>query len=236
MTDLSELKFFATHPHECSYLDDKEATTVFIDPKASIDRKLYSSLSDFGFRRSGQHVYKPHCETCNACIPIRVKVSDFQFSRSQKRCLKYNDDLHFEQVETIANDECFALYEHYIATRHADGDMYPATFDQFHNFLGEAFGTTRYLTFRIENKLACVAVSDELERGLSAIYTFFDTALPNKRSLGRFAVLKQIELAQAMSLDYVYLGYWIKHCQKMSYKTDYRPFEVFINNQWVTVK
>jgi arginine-tRNA-protein transferase len=226
------LQLFATHPHPCSYLPDLEATTIFIDPEAEIDINAYSQLSESGFRRSGTHIYRPHCEGCQACISVRVPVKDFTPTRNQKRCLKQNSDLDIVVVNDIDTDEHYQLYQHYIDKRHRDGDMYPASREQYQGFLGSAWGATRYLEMRLDGVLIGVAVSDQIDNALSAIYTFFDCA-HDKRSLGRFAVLHQIERAKTLNLDYLYLGYWIKQCDKMSYKSQYRPLEVLVGQEWL---
>lgn len=233
MADLSTLKLFTTHPHPCSYLDDKEATTLFIDPETHVDAELYSRLSEYGFRRSGQHIYRPRCGRCQACIPIRIPVKLFSYNRKQKRCWRRNQDLKVTVVKDIDTPEHYQVYDDYIRERHADGDMYPPSPQQYRDFLSSQWGTTEYIEFRDGPRLIAVAVSDRLDHGLSAIYTFF---APNEtaRSLGTYAVLYQIERAATLGLSYVYLGYWIKQCQKMRYKSDYRPFQLFINNGWVT--
>lgn len=231
--DISTIKLYSTHEHPCSYLDDRAATTVFVDPTLALDAHIYSELSDYGFRRSGGHIYRPHCLQCQACIPVRVPVASFRASRAQKRCLKRNADLYTQESPTINTDEHYRLYQRYIEARHADGDMYPPSREQYEEFLSSQWGVTRYIEMRSseDNTLIAVAVCDQLDQGLSAIYTFFD---PDQgyRSLGVYAVLVQIREAQDQKLPYVYLGYWIRQCQKMSYKTQYRPLEMFINNRW----
>lgn len=231
--DVSSLKLYATHEHPCSYLRNKMATTVFIDPDAEINKKSYSELSDFGFRRSGKHIYRPHCRLCQACVPVRIPVASLRQSRSHKRCLKRNSDAELRIVPTIQTDEHYALYERYIVGRHSDGDMYPPSRDQFHDFLSSEWGTTRYLEWRTDGKLLAVAVTDELEQGLSAIYTFYDPD-QDDRSLGTFAILQQTEMARRLNLPYVYLGYWIKECEKMRYKTRFKPLQMYVNNHWLT--
>ncbi len=235
MTDLSRIKLFATHPHSCSYLDDQESTTVFVDPATEMDVDLYSRLSEYGFRRSGNHLYRPKCQHCQACIPIRIPVKQFKPSRNQKRCLKLNCDLEMVDVSSIDNDECYALYEKYITLRHNDGDMYPPSRKQYSEFLSSEWGATHYLQYRRDGKLIAVAVTDVLDHAVSAIYTFFDPE-EDKRSLGRFCILSEIRWAESLGLEYLYLGYWIKRCQKMSYKIDYRPFQLMINNNWISVR
>lgn len=233
MKDISTLKLYATHEHPCSYLSDKAATTVFVDPNAAIGAEAYSELSDYGFRRSGQHVYRPHCKSCQACIPVRIPVSSFKPNRSQKRCLKRNSDLTMSCVEHINSEAHYQLYDRYISERHHDGDMFPPSRQQYSEFLSSEWGITRFLEFRRKDDLIAIAVCDQLTNGISAIYTFFNPD-ETQRSLGTYAVLQQIELAKQWQLPYVYLGYWIKDCGKMNYKSQYRPLQMYVNQQWIT--
>ena len=232
---ISKLKLYTTHEHPCSYLPGRLATTVFIDPDADVNRSVYSELSDFGFRRSGQHIYKPHCQSCQACIAVRLPVATFRWRRTYRRTLQRNSDLQMRAVNSIDSDEHYRLYERYIEQRHSDGDMYPPSRDQFQEFLSAQWQSTQYLEFRVEatGQLLGVAVTDQLDQGLSAIYTFFepDTAA---RSLGTYAILQQLLLAERNGLPYVYLGYWIKDCAKMRYKHAFRPLELYINHHWLT--
>ncbi len=234
MTALSDLRVFATHPHPCSYLEDEQATTLFIDPETSIDSTTYSQLADIGFRRSGPHIYRPHCHSCKACVPARVPVDTFKPSRRQRRIINRNKDLKVIEIDDIAAPSCYELYERYINMRHQDGDMYPPSYEQYISFLTDDMGITQYYGFTLDEQLVAVAVTDKMDNGLSAIYTFFDPDM-DKRSLGVYGVLWQIQQAKAFGLEYLYLGYWIKECRKMSYKTDYRPLQLFLNNRWLTL-
>jgi arginyl-tRNA--protein-N-Asp/Glu arginylyltransferase len=229
----SEIKLFATHPHPCSYLSEQEATTVFIDPNMPMNRQLYSQLSDCGFRRNGQHVFKPHCTHCKACIATRLPVAQFTPNRTQRRLLRRNQDITQQRLAHIDDDTVYRLYENYICQRHPDGDMHPPDREQYLSFLSDEWNTTRYLGFYLADKLIAVAVMDQLVQGLSAVYTFFDTSEP-QRSLGSWAILQQIALAQQMQLDYLYLGYWIKESPKMAYKGLFQPLEILRDGQWVS--
>ena len=229
------VKFFSTTAHPCSYLEGEQAITLFADPKSRMDGRLYSELSDLGFRRSGNYVYRPHCNHCNACVPVRIPVGRFQPNRQQSRVWKRNADLVVQAVPAAFHEEHYALYERYITKRHSDGDMYPPSEEQFNSFLTSEWSDTRFYEFRAGEKLVAVAVCDMLEEGLSAVYTFFD---PDEaaRSLGAFAILWEIEETRRLGLSSLYLGYWIKHCQKMNYKIAYRPIELLINNEWLTAR
>lgn len=231
MTDLSTLRFFRTPAHACSYLEDRHASTLFVDPQAELSPELYSELSLLGFRRSGDYLYRPHCDGCSACIPARVRVDDFVSRRRHRRILRRNEDLTVTREPARFSLELYRLYARYIDQRHGDGDMYPPSEEQFNNFLTCNWLDTRFYCFREEGILRAVAVTDPLDDGLSAIYTFFDPDLP-ERSLGVMALLWQIQHCQEQGLPYLYLGYWIRQCQKMSYKSQYRPLEVLARGQW----
>lgn len=234
MTQWAELRVFATRPHPCSYLPDQRATTLFVDPAAPMDTTLYSELSSAGFRRSGPHVYRPHCAHCQACVSVRIPVDEFRPSRSQRRLLRRNQDLEVTPIDDLEDPQYYQLYERYIDARHYDGDMYPPSQDQFHAFLTREWDATRFYAFRDPQRLLAVAVVDQLNDGLSAIYTFYDPD-PDiaARSLGTFAVLWQIHLARQLGLHAVYLGYWIRECRKMSYKLNFQPIELLLNDHWV---
>lgn len=232
MTDLSTLKLFATQPHACSYIEGEQATTVFVDPEAKIDIPLYSQLSLLGFRRSGAHLYRPQCASCQSCMSCRIPVALFKPNRSQRRCWQKNQGINIDTVERIDTPEHYSLYSRYIESRHQDGDMYPPSEEQYKAFLTSEWGSTRYLEFRLNGELIGVSVCDYLEDGLSAVYTFYLPHLP-ERSLGKFAILAQIYRARELGLSYVYLGYWIKQCEKMNYKIQYRPLELLINRRWM---
>jgi arginine-tRNA-protein transferase len=224
--------FFLTPTHPCSYLDRADAQTIFMDPRRIITRETYQTLSDHGFRRSGSHLYRPQCASCSACVPIRVPTERFIASRSQRKILKRNSDLRIEVEEAQFTKRHYLLYERYINQRHSDGDMYPATEDQFQSFLLSTWSSSIFLSIYEDKRLISVAVTDQLPQGLSAIYTFFEPT-EIRRSLGVLSVLKQIALCQSRDLPYLYLGYWIKDSEKMSYKTNYRPTQLFINDRWV---
>lgn len=233
-SSLRDLKVYTTYPHSCSYLRDQEATTLFVDPRQPVDQKLYSKLSVMGFRRSGNHIYRPHCSHCNACIPARIPIDTFEPRRGQKRTWQRNQDLRVINADDISDDAAFDLYHRYISLRHSDGDMYPPDREQYQAFLNSVWDCTRYYRFYDKGRLIAVAVVDKLEDGLSAIYTFFDP-MADRRSLGVYAILWEVEQAREMGLDYLYLGYWIRDCQKMSYKADYRPLQVYVNSRWTTL-
>lgn len=234
ISDLESLQFYQTQEHPCSYLYGEAARTVFLNPQQKIDNAVYSQLSEFGFRRSGQHIYKPMCHHCHACIPLRVPVESFTPSRKQKRTLKKNSDLSIKSVKTIDTDEHYTLYRRYIEQRHADGDMYPPTREQYTSFLTGEWGSVNFYEFKKDGRLLAVSVADVMDNGISAIYTYFDP-YSTKRSLGRFVILSLLDIAKKKNLPAVYLGYWIKSSPKMHYKSEYRPLEILIDDRWLRV-
>ena len=229
---LNELQYYITPPHDCSYLKNKSARMVFLDPAQRIDVVNLSELSRMGFRRSGDFVYRPECHLCRQCLSSRVPVHDFQMNSQQKKAWKRNQDLNMRIVKTQdATQQHYELYEQYIIQRHADGDMFPPSFDQFEKFLIHSCAQSFFLELWQDNRLISVSTCDLLDDGLSAVYTFFDPK-EQRRSLGVFAILKQIEYVKSLGLDYVYLGYWVPHSNKMNYKAQYTPLELLLDGQW----
>lgn len=228
------IRLFKGPEHACGYLDDKIAVSVFADPSLLLNNNLYSELSRQGFRRSGGHVYRPHCSGCSACWAYRVLTEEFKPSKSQRRVLRNNNqfEVSFESADCLEED--YELYEHYITHRHKDGDMYPPSKRQYSDFLFSDWCDTALLKVRDNGKLIAVICLDVMDDGLSAVYSFFDTA-PQYKSLGVFVILKTIEQCQKFRLPYCYLGYYVKGCQKMDYKIKYKPAEVFRNKRWLSL-
>ena len=232
---ISSVRLFRTSPHPCSYKDSEQAATVFVDPDLAIDKPHNSKLSDLGYRRSGAHLYRPDCDFCQACISCRVPVAEFQFNRSQRRILRRNESLRMVEKSDLTDEIAYGLYRRYINQRHLDGDMFPASLEQYEAFIKTKMVDTRFFLFYEQDELLAVSVVDFLEQGLSAVYTFFDPD-QSQRSLGNFAILWQITKCQELGLPYLFLGYWIKGCGKMEYKSKFRPLEMLINGRWVLAK
>ncbi len=231
--DLATLRFYQTTAHDCSYLDGQQAATVFMDPEQPLTATLYSRLITAGFRRSGTHLYRPACAQCQACISCRVRVREFIPGKRFKRIWRRNLDVVSRELSArdLDSPEFYELYARYITLRHADGDMFPPSREQFASFIQASTPTSHFHAFYTQEQLIAVCILDELDHGLSAMYTFFAPELP-ERSLGVYVILWQIEKARRLNLPYLYLGYWIKDCDKMRYKTEYRPLELLIANRW----
>ncbi|OGT78252.1 MAG: arginyltransferase [Gammaproteobacteria bacterium RIFCSPLOWO2_02_FULL_56_15] len=231
MTMSRKLAFYATPPHVCNYLPGQEAVTLFADPQFPKNPRVYAALADCGFRRSGEHLYVPHCHTCHQCIPVRVPVARFSASENQERTLRRNRGLAIHRLPAEFNDEHFALYRRYINSRHSGGGMDNPSEKTYMEFLTSSWSQTWFYEMRLDERLVCVAVADFMVNAMSAVYTFFDTGFA-RYSPGKFAILHEISEARRLGFDWLYLGYWIRNCNKMTYKTDYQPLEYFYNNGW----
>jgi len=225
------IRLFRTSLHQCSYKESEKAATVFVDPELLIDKRLNSKMSDLGYRRSGAHLYRPDCDHCSACISCRVPVFDFVFSRRHRRVMKQNSCLSVVEQTDFSSEMVFDLYRRYVDKRHRGGEMFPASDEQFRAFIKTKAVDTRFFLFYENQELLAVSVVDLLERGLSAVYTFFEPDLP-KRSLGNFVILWQINKCRELGLPYLYLGYWVKGCRKMEYKSKFRPLEILTYGNW----
>lgn len=226
-----DLLFYASPPHECSYLPEREAVTLFADPHRPMSRSLYTALADFGFRRSGKYVYRPRCPGCEACRPVRIPVAGFSPNRSQRRTLKRNRDLSITRVAPAFSQEHYELYLRYIRQRHPGGGMDVDDPERYMEFLACDWAESWFVEFRLGGELLAVAVIDRLGDGLSAVYTFYAPEEAG-RGLGTLAVLWQLEEARRQGLNWLYLGYWIEQSPKMAYKGRFRPLEMLEHGRW----
>lgn len=225
------LALYLSAPHACSYLADCRSQSLFADPNAPMSVTLYSHLLRQGFRRSGHHVYAPHCEHCRQCVSVRIPVAEFAPRRNHRRVLRDNPDVELIERPAAFDAEHFALYQRYTQARHEDGEMAKASSTEYMRFLCSDWCETRFLELRVQQRLLAVAVTDVTDDGLSAVYTFFDPEMQAK-SPGTLAILRQIELARVRRRPYLYLGYWIQDSRKMAYKGRFRPLELWRDGAW----
>jgi arginyl-tRNA--protein-N-Asp/Glu arginylyltransferase len=228
---IQRLQFYLTAPYPCSYIDGLEARSQVASPANLIDTPMFSELARMGFRRSGLYVYRPRCDGCGACVPARIPVETFKPRRSQRRCLTRNADLRIVAKPLVFDEAHYRLYRRYQSMRHHGGGMDRDDREQYRGFLLSSRVDSMLLEFSLGDDVVMVSLVDRLLDGLSAVYTFFEPAMP-KRGLGVFNILTQIEWTQRMGLDYAYLGYWVAASPKMAYKADYRPIEVLRDGKW----
>lgn len=230
------LQFYATAPYACSYLPDHHARSQVASPPQLIHTKVYSELIRAGFRRSGYFTYRPHCDQCQACIATRIRVQDFRPNRSQIRAQRKHQSLVAKVMALQFVPEHFTLYKTYQHSRHAlqiDGSTEDSQDDeeQYRQFLVQSHIESYLVEFRENHILRMVCVIDQVKDGLSSVYTFYDSS-QSQASFGTYGVLWQVAKAKELQLPFVYLGYYIKESQKMSYKALFKPIEGLNNGAW----
>ena len=238
---LQKIQFYVTAPYACGYLSNQMAKSLIATPQDLVDGYQYSGLIQQGFRRSGKFVYRPHCESCQACISVRLPVSKFQASRSQKRAFKQHQSLEVSISRLNFDEAQFALYQAYQAARHQDAkddtvnEEEKDSAAQYRDFLVQSNVDSLCISFFSGDQLKMVSVVDIVEDGVSAVYTFYDTA-DSKASYGTYGVLWLIQWGKQLHLPYLYLGYWIQNSSKMAYKRNFMPQEALVQGQWQLIE
>lgn len=232
--DALQLKaFYTTVSVPCPYLPDRTERKLAAEISGTDAQRWANVLSRAGFRRSHSVCYIPVCEECQACRSVRIDVKGFHLNKKMKKVLRLNAELSFSILPNVADSEQYALFRNYLSARHQDSEMNSMYFEEFRamiedspveTVLGQARDTQT-------GALKGVMLTDVLDDGLSAVYSFFDSSEPFK-SLGRYLILKLVEEAEKRGLPYVYLGYFISECPNMAYKAEYRPLECCFGGKW----
>ncbi len=226
-------QFYVTAPQPCPYLEGRMERELFTALQGDNAEKLNDSLSQQGFRRSQNVLYRPSCAECSACLSARIDVSAFAPTKSQKRTTKRNADLERRATSPWATEDQYALFRDYLDSRHADGGMADMDVFEFAAMIEETPIRSRVVEYTCDtdSTLMGVSLTDVLSDGLSMVYSFYAPG-HERRSLGTYMILDHIKIAQEAGLPYVYLGYWVPGSQKMGYKSKFSGLEVYLGGHW----
>ena len=229
-------QFYVTAPQPCPYLADRMERKLFTALQGESADQLNNALSQQGFRRSQNVLYRPSCSDCAACLSARIDVSKFRPSKSQKRSARRNGYLQRRATSPWATDEQYDLFRKYLDTRHADGGMADMDVFEFAAMIEETPIRSRVVEYANPETGALVAVSltDVLDDGLSMVYSFYDPDLP-QNSLGTYMILDHIDIAREAGLPYIYLGYWVPGSPKMGYKAKFSGLEIYHKGHWQSI-
>ena len=226
-----KIQFYKTTEYNCSYIDKMDAQSLVVTPYKSINQNIFQDLIEKGFRRSGQYIYKPNCKSCTACIPIRLPVQKFLFSKTQKRIYKKYSFFKVREAPLTFKQKHFDLYLKYQNKRHSFINNDQNNVDDYKDFLIKSNVKSKFIEFWDGDLLKIVSIVDIVSDGISAVYTFYDPD-DKKVSYGTYSIIWLINWCKAQQLKNMYLGYWIGECKKMKYKTNFKPYELYIKGYW----
>jgi len=226
---LQKLQFYVTTPYQCGYLPNQLAQSLIASPQSLVNTQVYSGLIQQGFRRSGKFAYRPHCEHCRACTPVRLLLARFSPTRSQQRAFKQHQVLSVRILPLGFHEKHYTLYAQYQSIRHADDSSQNGNLnddvEQYRQFLCQSNVDSLMIEFSdAQGDIKIVSVVDVVQDGISAVYTFYD-ATERKNSYGTYSIVWLSQWTQTLNLPYLYLGYWIPDSPKMAYKQLFKPLE-----------
>jgi leucyl-tRNA---protein transferase len=229
---LQKLQFYVTTAYKCGYLPNKLAQSLIASPQNIVNAQVYNDLIHQGFRRSGKFAYRPHCENCKACTPIRIVLEQFTPTRSQKRAFKQHADLTANIIPVSFDEAHFALYSQYQRLRHSSIEEADNDAEQYQQFLCLSNVDTFMIEFKdAQGLVKIVSVVDIVHDGISAVYTFYD-ATQTQASYGTFSIMWLCQWTKSLNLPYLYLGYWIQDSPKMAYKQKFNPQQKLVDGEW----
>jgi leucyl-tRNA---protein transferase len=233
-------QFYLTSPSPCPYLPGRFERKVFTHLVGKRSRELNDVLTQGGFRRSQTIAYRPACETCRACVSVRVAVNDFVPSRTFRKILQRNQDVTASMMPNRPTSEQYSLFRAYLDARHAGGGMADMTVLDYAMMVEDSHVDTSVIEYRRRGPdgaeaLVGMALTDMLGDGLSMVYSFYEPENEH-RSLGTFMILDHIARARSMGLPYMYLGYWVEGSGKMAYKARFLPQERLQPAGWERVE
>ena len=213
---------------------ERKLFTALQGPNA---QRLNDSLSQQGFRRSQNVLYRPSCSDCSACLSARIDVNRFKPGKTQKRTIRKNALLERRATSPWATEEQYELFRTYLDSRHANGGMADMDVFEFAAMIEETPIRSRVVEYENSETgdLAGVSLTDVLGDGLSMVYSFYDPALA-AQSLGTYMILDHVEIAREAGLPYVYLGYWVPGSQKMGYKSRFSGLEIYLGGRWTKLE
>ena len=231
-------QFYVTAPQPCPYLEGRMERKLFTALQGEHAQRLNDSLSKQGFRRSQNVLYRPSCAECSACLSARIRVADFEPTRTQRKIMRRNADLRRNATSPWATDDQFALFRRYLDQRHADGGMADMDIFEFAAMIEETPIRSRVIEYsrpadegEAGRPLTAVCLTDVFDDGLSRVYSFYDPDL-QARSLGTHVILDHVAIAREAGLPYVYLGYWVPGSRKMDYKARFSALEIYKGGVW----
>lgn len=229
---LAPIVFHRSGPMACPYLDGRTEQQLFMELGGPTAQDTFEHLSQFGYRRSHHIVYRPTCIGCDACVPVRIRVKDFEYRRRFRKILNRGADMVLNDRGPMATREQYQLFSRYVQSRHGDGDMAGMSFRDYSNLVVASPVDTRLYEWRNgSERLMATCIVDQLKDGLSAVYSFFEPK-EERLSLGGFIILSLVERAKLLGLPYVYLGFWVEGSDKMNYKIQYKPLEGYSRAGW----